>query len=90
VTASQEAFDFRHEQIAEALECVAAAQLELAADNRMAQRRLSPAVTEETIISLAQALIHVVDAKGNRNSDRALRAALVMAIEIREAPDVDR
>lgn len=89
MTAEQEAFDFAHERIAAALEFIAAAQLELAASNRIAQRGLSSPISDETIISLAHALIHLVDAKG-LNSDRALRAELVSTIEIREARDVDQ
>lgn len=77
----------RQRHVAQALEHIASANLDIAVDNLTAGEDSLEGISDETIISLAHAFIHLIDAKGCRNIDRALRAELVAAIELREASD---
>ncbi|AID18382.1 hypothetical protein PPF1_69 [Rhizobium phage vB_RleM_PPF1] len=76
-----------HRHIAKALEDIASANLELNTVNSVMLHRQCDAtdlVSEETIISICHALIAVIDAKGCRNGDLALRNAAAKVIADRE------
>ncbi|MGM5087565.1 hypothetical protein E0H64_17855 [Rhizobium leguminosarum bv. viciae] len=76
-----------HEYIAMALENMASANLELNNVNVVLLDRggdVAELVSDETIISLCQALVATIDAKGFRNADLPLRRAAALAIAERE------
>ncbi|MBY5849638.1 hypothetical protein HFN51_03575 [Rhizobium leguminosarum] len=73
--------------VAEAMEHIGSADLELKAANVILLDRsgdIAELVSEEIVISLCHALISVIDAKGCRNDDRSLRNAAARAISDRE------
>ncbi|EJL57942.1 hypothetical protein PMI09_00647 [Rhizobium sp. CF122] len=70
----------RRRHVAQALEYVAGANIDLAVDNLCGKTGFE-GVTEETTIGLAHAMIHVIDALGCRNADLPLRRTLKEAIE---------
>lgn len=79
--------EYARRQITWAIENIAAAQCELACNNTFAidHAGIADLISEETIMSLANALIAVIDAKGCRTADRPLREQLQAAIDMREA-----
>ncbi len=79
--------DYARRQITWAIENIASAQCELACNNTFAidNAGIADAISEETVMSLAHALIAVIDAKGCRTADRPLREQLQAAIDMREA-----
>lgn len=70
----------RRRHVAEALEHVATVNIDLAVDNLCGKSGFE-GVTDETMIGLAHAMIHVIDALGCRNADLPLRRTLKEAIE---------
>lgn len=70
----------RRRHVAQALEYVAGANIDLAVDNLCGQSGFE-GLTDETMIGLAHAMIHVIDALGCRNADLPLRRTLKEAIE---------
>lgn len=76
----------RRRHIAQALEHVASANIDLAVDNLVGTSGFE-GVSDETMIGIAQALVHVIDAMGSRNADLPLRRALTDSIERLENTD---
>ncbi|MGR9252708.1 hypothetical protein [Rhizobium leguminosarum] len=74
--------------VAEAMEHIGSADLELKAANIILLddpgADIDELVTEEIVIGLCQALISVIDARGCRTDDRPLRNAAAKAISDRE------
>ncbi|MBB4574428.1 hypothetical protein [Rhizobium lentis] len=76
-----------HAYVANAMENLASANLELNAANIILLERggdVAELVSDEVITSLCHALIAVIDARGNRNDDRPLRNIAAKAIAERE------
>ncbi|MBB3315142.1 hypothetical protein FHT77_000984 [Rhizobium sp. BK181] len=70
----------RRRKVAQALEHVASANIDLAVDNLCGTSGFE-GLTDETMIGLAHAMICVIDALGCRNSDLPLRRTLKETIE---------
>ncbi|MBW9113129.1 hypothetical protein JNB88_05640 [Rhizobium cauense] len=70
----------RRRHVAQALEYVAGANIDLAVDNLCGKSGFE-GLTDETMIGLAHAMIHVIDALGCRNADLPLRRTLKESIE---------
>ncbi|MBY2911389.1 hypothetical protein [Rhizobium leguminosarum] len=75
------------ENVAKALEHLSSAGLELACINLLSLRDdgdVTERVSEEVLTGICHALIAVIDARGCRNDDRALRNAAARTIADRE------
>lgn len=70
----------RRRNVAQALEHVASANIDLAVDNLCGTSGFE-GLTDETMIGLSHAMICVIDALGCRNADLPLRRTLKEAIE---------
>lgn len=70
----------RRRKVAQAIEHVASANIDLAVDNLCGTSGFE-GLTDETMIGLCHAMICVIDALGCRNADLPLRRTLKEAIE---------
>lgn len=70
----------RRRKVAQALEHVASANIDLAVDNLCGMSGFE-GLTDETMIGLSHAMICVIDALGCRNADLPLRRTLKETIE---------
>lgn len=81
-------FQMHHRLVAEALENIAAANLELNALNRMAVSestdRVGDLINDEIVISISNALVHLIGARGNLPGEQPIRIALLQMIAAME------